>query len=271
MRPELLTAYPKPRADERPALLLPDVTLLAVTSVAVPQTVRALTLSMAQAQFAGAILLTDQPPPTAAPAGIVWEPIVPIRSRIAYSRFMLQHLRPYVRTSHVLCLQWDGYVLDGRRWNPAFLDYDYIGAPWPHFDDGHTVGNGGFSLRSARLLDACVALGIDGPSEDVAICRTHRTALKRDFGIRFAPEALARSFSFERYAATGTEFGFHGIFNLVDLVDDSDLTTLLEEIDPGVINRREHFELIRFALRRGRLALARVILRRILHRNARHH
>lgn len=40
-----------------------------------------------------------------------------------------------------------------------FIDYDYIGAPWPHatgYPVRHPVGNGGFSLRSrARCSAAC--------------------------------------------------------------------------------------------------------------------
>lgn len=267
MHPRLLT----PGAAAPPALLLPYVTLVAVTSIAVPQTVRALTLSLAQAQFGAALLLSDQPPLAGSPDAIRWEPIAPLRSRDAYSRFILRDLRRYVHTQHVLCVQWDGYVLDGRNWDPAFLDYDYIGAPWPHFGKEHTVGNGGFSLRSARLLDACIALGIAETPEDVAICRTHRAALERDFGIRFAPEPLARHFAFERHARRGDEFGFHGAFNLADLLTAEELSALITPLEAGVLNRREHRELLRFALRHGHFALARTIWRRMRHAQARRH
>ncbi len=83
---------------------------------------------------------------------------------------MLRDLASHVETSHALCIQWDGYVLRGQAWDPAFLTYDYIGAPWPHFSDGHNVGNGGFSLRSRRLLEACRQLPFDGQTaEDVVI------------------------------------------------------------------------------------------------------
>ena len=49
-------------------------------------------------------------------------------------------------------------MLDGAAWRPEFLDYDYIGAVWPHVLDKYNVGNGGFSLRSKALLEACRAL-----------------------------------------------------------------------------------------------------------------
>jgi hypothetical protein len=51
-------------------------------------------------------------------------------------------------------------------------------------------GNGGFSLRSRRLLQALqdprIALSV---VEDETICRTFRPLLERDYGIRFAGEA----------------------------------------------------------------------------------
>lgn len=242
---------------------LPDVTLVAVTSVALPQTIRAMRLSLDQIRFGAVVLLSDQPPPADSPAVIEWRRIAPLPSRDAYSRFMLTELYRHVETDHVLCVQWDGYVLDARNWLPAFLDYDYIGAPWPHFDDGHDVGNGGFSLRSRRLLDACVALGIDGSPEDVAICRRHRDRLERQYAIRFAPQAHARRFAYERHAPRGGEFGFHGLFNLIDLVDAPVFAKLVEELDPGVASLAEHRELIGLALRRRRFGLARLLWRRL--------
>ena len=47
------------------------------------------------------------------------------------------------KTSHALMIQFDGYVLSGDRFSDNFLSYDYIGAPWPHYQS-HKVGNGGF-------------------------------------------------------------------------------------------------------------------------------
>ncbi|WP_174297877.1 DUF5672 family protein [Sphingomonas bacterium] len=252
-----------PATPPFPPPFLPDVTLVAVTSVALLQTVRAIELSLEQARFGAVFLIGDQPPPPRTSDRIGWRRVAPIASHAAYSRFMLHELRHHVATSHVLCVQWDGYVLDGRGWDGGFLDYDYIGAPWPQFDDGHVVGNGGFSLRSKRLLDACHALGIDAAPEDVAICRTHRSALEDGFGIRFAPEDVARRFAFERHPCSGAEFGFHGVFNLARLVGPRQMDDIIAHLDPAVLNRREHRELLRFALRRGRLGLARTILRRL--------
>lgn len=246
---------------------LPDVTLLAVSDIALSATARALALSQRGLQFGAVLLLSDRPPPPDTPA--TWRQIAPIGSRHAYSRFMLHELAAHLTTSHALCVQWDGYVLDPARWDPAFLDYDYIGAPWPHFADGHTVGNGGFSLRSRRLVEACAALPVPDEAEDVAICRTHRAALEAQ-GLRFAPEALARRFAYERIAPTGDEFGFHGAFNMVGLAPSQVLAEIFTELEPGLLNRREHRDLLRAAVRSGDVRLAWTIWRRLRHPQSRH-
>lgn len=246
---------------------LPEVTLLAVSDVALSATARAMALSQRDLRFGEALFLSDRPPPAGTPAE--WRPIPAIGSRFEYSRFMLRDLAAHLKTTHVLCVQWDGYVLDATRWDPAFLDYDYIGAPWPHFADDRRVGNGGFSLRSRRLVDACAALPISDEPEDVAICRTHRRLMEERFGLRFAPEEVARRFAYERMVPSGSEFGFHGALNLMDLAPSQDLTSLFEGLEPGLLNRREHREILHRALRKGHLRLARVIWHRIHHPQAR--
>lgn len=238
---------------------LSQVTLVAVTDVAIPATARAIALSQAGLRFGDVLFLSPAPPPAGTPA--TWRAIAPLGSRQGYSRFLLHDLAAHIATDHVLCVQWDGYVLNPAAWDPAFLTHDYIGAPWPHFADGMRVGNGGFSLRSKRLIDACRALPITNEAEDIAICRTHRAMLEDRFGIRFAPEAVAARFAWERARPNGDEFGFHGAFNMVGR--DGALADLLGTIEPGLLNRREHRELLRAALLRGDWCLARAVWRRL--------
>jgi hypothetical protein len=92
-------------------------------------------------------------------------------------------------------IQWDGYVVNAEAWDPAFLDCDYIGAKWYWHDPGTRVGNGGFSLRSRKLLaaleDPRIAL-VD--AEDTTIGRTFRPLLEREHGIRFATALADRFF-----------------------------------------------------------------------------
>jgi hypothetical protein len=249
-------------SPDRPGPDLSSVTLAAVTSVAIPHTIEALRASMAQAQFAHVLLFSDEPPGPN-PGDIRWIQIARLASRVEYSRFILKALAEHISTSHALCVQWDGFVVDGAAWDPAFLNFDYIGAPWPHFSDGHNVGNGGFSLRSRRLLEACRDLPFDGTQlEDVLICRQWRPELERR-GIRFAPESVARRFAYERTSPRGDEFGFHGAFNLVRLLAPTDALRLFRSLEPGMLARNERWEVFAWAVRRGRLRLALEMLRRL--------
>jgi hypothetical protein len=248
-------------------IALPAVTLVAVSDVALVATARALAISQQDLRFAEALLLTSREPPPGLRA--TTRAIEPINSRESYSRFMIHDLHRHVDTSHALCVQWDGYVLRPSRWDPEFLEYDYIGAPWPHFPDSMTVGNGGFSLRSRRLLKACATLPLSGEAEDVTICRTHRRTLEDRFGLRFAPGDVARRFAFERAPPCDDEFGFHGAFNMVGRVPARELADLLAGLEPGLLNRREHREILKQALLRKDLRLAWVLWQRLRHPAAR--
>jgi len=192
-------------------LELPQVTVCAATSVNVKATMRALEACLAQVDFAACKLFTDAP---AEHPDISVVPIPRLNSAAAYSDFMLSQLVDHVETSHCLVVQWDGHLIDAERWRPEFLDYDYIGASWPQFDDGHDVGNGGFSLRSRRLMEACREgqFKLFHP-EDVAIGRANRSWLEGR-GMRFAPRTLADLFATERSGSLKDSFGYHGVWNM---------------------------------------------------------
>lgn len=190
-------------------LPLPQVTLCAVSSVNVAATIAALEASLAQIDVAAALLLTDRPVKPDHP-GIRVVPIAPITSSRAYSDFLLTQLVDHVDTSHCLIIQWDGHVLDASRWEPDFLAHDYIGASWPQFADGHDVGNGGFSLRSRRLMQLCRDSAFEAShAEDIAIGRVNRDWLEAK-GMRFAPRAMADRFAAERAGDVTESFGYHG-------------------------------------------------------------
>jgi len=144
-----------------------------------------------------------------------------INSLKEYSEFILRRLDDYFTTSHVLLIQYDGFILNPAKWTDEFLKYDYIGAPW-WYKDSRNVGNGGFSLRSKKLTSM---LKTDAQikklhPEDHRICRTYGDYLKHR-GIKFAPEALAAQFAIEgclgvfrpvKFGNVWTdEFGFHGL------------------------------------------------------------
>ena len=237
-------------------LKLPTVTLCAVTSVNVRATVDALEASLEQIDFAECLLLTDAEVAGADPR-IRIVPIEHLASGTAYSHFLLSKLADHVSSDHCLVIQWDGFVLDARRWDPRFLSYDYIGAPWPQFDDGNNVGNGGFSLRSRKLLEAFRDPRFQpGHPEDVAICRTNKALLEEEHGIRFADPRTAASFSYERTEPAEPTLGFHGIFNMIPALGPERFWRTYSELDERSTAFADYGLLMR-QLGRGRNTLRR--------------
>lgn len=199
--------------DRLVRVALPQVTLCAATSVNVEATVLAMQACMAQIDFAACRLFTDAPLAVCDP-GIVKVPIPAMINAAQYSDFLLSRMVDDVETSHALIIQWDGHVLDAGRWQPGYLDYDYIGASWPQFKDGHDVGNGGFSLRSRRLMAACRSPHFHRRHpEDVAVGRVNRPWLESQ-GLRFASSLIADSFSAERTGDPAASFGYHGVWHM---------------------------------------------------------
>lgn len=134
-----------------------------------------------------------------------------------YNMFMLKHLINFVQTDYVLIVQYDGMAVNKQYWDDEFFKYDYIGAPWLWRPQGLQVGNGGFSLRSRKLLEAVNATSIeayDDLNEDQIICDSLRSQLETQHDIAFAPVRLAHKFSHEREAEFRYSFGFHGVFNV---------------------------------------------------------
>jgi hypothetical protein len=145
-----------------------------------------------------------------------------------YNRFIVYDLHNYINTDFALIVQDDGYVINPNRWSPDFLKYDYIGAPWPLPKDNFSfrdqsgkivrVGNGGFSLRSKKILEASTKLGIEWRSyfgfyNEDGFFTCHNRKTFEDYGISYAPIEVAKYFSHESEIpeTIGIEpFGFHG-------------------------------------------------------------
>lgn len=236
-------------------LALPGVTLCAASSVNVAATQAALLASMAAIDFGACILFTDAPVRPADPR-IRIVPIARLASAAAYSQFMLGGLADHVTTPHCLIVQWDGHVLRPGAWDPAFLAHDYVGASWPQFGDGHDVGNGGFSLRSLRLLRACRAGGLAGHPEDVVIARQHRAWLEQQ-GLHFADRALADRFSAERAGDPLASFGFHGVWHMPHVLGVERFWQIYRTLDERSTIRQDLTSLLQ-QVARGRGGMARV-------------
>lgn len=206
---------------------LSEITLIGADCVNAERLARAMDICQKEMEFGAVKLLTSLP--LNDPRRVE---IAPLTSIEAYSTFCIRELHRYVDTPYALIVQHDGFILNPDAWDARFLEWDYIGAPWYVQDfsvndfgfprewlGSYAVGNGGFSLRSKKLLQATAALREQGiitqcHPEDVVISVTHRQALE-ERGIRFTPTEIAERFSFEaldteRNAWTN-EFGFHGL------------------------------------------------------------
>lgn len=239
---------------------LPQVTVCCVDTRHPDLALATLRRAADVAEFGEAVLFTAAERLRGDPAGIRVEPVT-IESIAAYSRFMLTGITDHVRTSHALVVQWDGFPTRATGWDDRFLEYDYIGAPWPDAPARAAVGNGGFSLRSRRLLDALAAPGmVHAHPEDLAICLANRPRLEEEFGIRFAPLELAERFSYERVPPTGRSFGFHGLFNWPHEFPAAELTTLLDQLPDHLAAGIDACELIERLIARGDLGNAARLL-----------
>jgi hypothetical protein len=121
-----------------------------------------------------------------------------------------------VRTSHIMTVHLDGFILNPDLWKPEWLNYDYIGAPWPqgHFKQpGWTnqVGNAGFCLRSRDLSERASALEWKCGAFDQLVSQAAREKLERE-RFSFASLKEAAQFSVEIPIPETPEktFGFHG-------------------------------------------------------------
>lgn len=204
---------------------------------------------MEQVDFAACKLFTDAPVQLDGLA-ISVVPVGRIGTSSAYSRFLLEELVDQIETTHCLVTQWDGHVLDATRWRSEFLEYDYIGASWPQFADGHDVGNGGFSLRSLRLMKLCRDPGFKHcHPEDIAIGRVNRPWLENS-GMRFASRTVADLFSTERAGDLSTSFGYHGAWRMPAVLGIDVFWEIYRNLDDRGTTRHD-FRAILDQVRRG--------------------
>jgi len=206
---------------------LEDVTLLGIDCIDLDRLIQSAEICQKDFEFADVKLLSSLPSNYTKVIQID-----EIKSTEDYSRFIIEKLDDYVETSHVLVIQYDGFILNPEAWSDEYMKYDYIGAPWlvrnvfvnrfnfpKELLGKYVVGNGGFSLRSKKLTSLCSQLAKDNyfskyHPEDAVICVYNREFMENK-GIKFAPVELAKQFSYEaedieNYSWNG-QFGFHGL------------------------------------------------------------
>ncbi|MDP1644128.1 MAG: DUF5672 family protein [Thiobacillus sp.] len=215
-------------------------------------------LSLAAMDFADALFISDSAEDTGGSRHVA---IDPLAGRAAYSRFVMKDLLRHIETEHVLLIQWDGYVVNPAAWRDDFLDHDYIGARWGFHHDAHSVGNGGFSLRSRRLLEALQDPAIDRfEPEDEMICRHYRPMLESRYGMRFAPPEVADRFSFETTYPQTRTLGFHGLFNMWQFLADEEMSGFVAAMPRPVLGSIQFLSLAKNFIDLKRLDSARILL-----------
>jgi hypothetical protein len=220
-------------------LELKKVTLVAVSSIKIEETILALKKSMKEIDFYEVVLISHQKPENLPPE-ITFKQCEKIDSLNKYNKFILFDLYKYLDSEFALVVQYDGYILNPNKWTDDFLKYDYIGAPWRKNNyftkdrENIRVGNGGFSLRSKKLLVVFNDLKISFKNADIStyhedevICIYCRKELE-SYGITYAPVPTASLFSCEQKLADSLPetFGFH-IFKKKSFDDLRNLTKFI--------------------------------------------
>jgi hypothetical protein len=197
-------------------LRLPNCTAICLDTVNHEQARRAAECCDRAAEFRDIFILSDRE------TGFATRTVAELKSIEDYNDFIVNDLVNYCETEFVLIFQWDGFITRPDRWLPAFMDFDYVGAPWVEaITPGVEVGNGGFSLRSRRLLEACARFPRPaGEYEDMFVCHT---VVAESPGLTIAPMKLARAFSVENDPWSGKSFGFHGSWHFPQFMDDEEI------------------------------------------------
>ena len=190
---------------------LPGVTLVAMTSVNIYETIRAMRYSMRGIEFGDAVLVAHRRPFTL-PRSIRWSYTSKLDDIDKFNYKMVYELGEHIHTDYALLVHADGFVVHPESWREEFLEYDYIGSPWPMPSEEHPyydsrgevcrVGNS-VSLRSKRLLDYPARVHLpwepmeDGSyNEDVFLCCKNKNRLE-EAGMKFAPIEVAKYFGHE--------------------------------------------------------------------------
>lgn len=212
---------------------LPNVDLITINTVNPEIGMQVLLKCKEQIDFGNVILFTNKDIKTQDNIKIIK---IQELSYADYNNFCLK-LKNYSDNDFVLLVQDDGFIINPNLWTDDFLNYDYIGAPWPadtpwsvETSKINRIGNGGFSLRSKKFLEFSNTFDRVLPTlvprfgyfthEDLFLCiLKYYEAI--NYGIKYAPLDVAIKFSYENPCSDlgvynfniKNHFGFHGKHN----------------------------------------------------------
>lgn len=194
-------------------LKLPNVTLIALTNKDFEGHKKAIDKSCEGIEFGGVKLIWDEK----------------MKDINDWNYKIVTELYKYIDTTHALLIHADGYVIHPELWKDEWLEYDYIGAPWPLPTDNYSyrtpkgelirVGNS-VSLRSKKLMrfGAMASASEWGEyygntNEDGFLC-VHVREFMDNNGMKFAPLSVAVHFSKEHEIPENKgllTFAFHSL------------------------------------------------------------
>ena len=202
--------------EQQEKLKLPQVTLVAMTSVNVKETIQAMVYSMRGIECGDAVIITHKKP-HGLPKEIRYSHTDELKSIDDFNYKMVYELGDHIHTDYAMIVHADGFIVHPEMWRDEFLDYDYIGSPWPIPKEGDTttyrdingnicrVGNS-VGIRSKRLMDfpkkknipweGEYAFGKMWFHEDGFIWCKRKHLLEAE-GMRIAPLEVAKYFGHE--------------------------------------------------------------------------
>jgi hypothetical protein len=191
-------------------LKLHNVTLIALTSVRIPETIKALEYSCKEIEF-GSVKIASDIKPDHLPDYIQHEYTEKSSNIDEWNYNIIYNLPKHIDTEFCILIHDNGFIINPDSWKDEFLNYDYIGAPWPIPKDnfsyrdieGNIIRQGNsVSLRSKKLLDIPNKLNLEWKTfhgytnEDGFICVNYRHKYL-DEGCKFAEIDVAKYFSHE--------------------------------------------------------------------------
>lgn len=193
---------------------LPQVTLIAFGSTSVSEMSKALEYSRQGIEFGAVKLITE----------------VPCNGIDEWNKNIIYRLREFVDTDYCILIHADGFIVNPEMWRDEFLNYDYIGAPWPlpidpysyRTPDGEIVRVGNsVSLRSRKILNLPYELEMAwrpyyGNTNEDGFITCHNRRLLQHFGCKFAPIEVAKHFSRELDIPENADVEFPFAFHMAD-------------------------------------------------------
>lgn len=193
-------------------LELPNITLLAVATQNVQQSGTALVYSSAGVEF-NSVKLISPFRPEGLPVYIQWDHVDAFPSIDNWNRYIVYDLWRHFDTKLCMLIHSDGYVVHPESWQPEFLQYDYIGAPWSlqscdairgpriHTHEINRVGNS-VGIRSHKLCKLPTDINMpwipyNGDYNEDTQLTNHNKKLLESYGITYAPFELALKFGRE--------------------------------------------------------------------------